>query len=746
MIVQQSPALDEGLAAAAELEQSGSLEAAAARYEELWAQAPADLRPLEALERLYLERGDAEAVSEVLGRMIVAAEDRQFRAGLWYRRARLYRDLLHREAEAYRCLKEAFANHPESPDVAHALRTIAMTRGEWGLAAELIYREIAAAPDDGERAALFLELGLIYDEKLLDAPQAIRCYEQALSLDPQVPAAPRPLARLYEMAGRHLDAAASYERAVAGAREPRDRAGLYRLAAAAAERGGAPENARRLRAEADGVAEDDDLPAPPTASEPTSRIRLLEDRLRRTRDPEAIGDLHRQIIELAGATGDNATLEHHAAALLEFDRADLSAFLALRNHATAHGNWRTLADLLQARAGAVADPLERANLLVDLGRLYDRQVGDQAAAAHAYQQALAASPDHAAALEALAEVAYVGGDWLRARDLYERLEPHSASLAPDILFCRRGEIAEVLGRDQEACAFFAEAVRLHPGNRQALTAVSRTALRVGDLPRAIAASRALLELIPPDDVRAVRAARLQLAELCQRSGDSRSAIGFYEQVLADEPRSITALSSLLGLYSETGDHPAGARVLRQLISLTPAPQQRAELLYRLGELCRRGLGDSDLAADSYLKAIDLDPDHLPTLRRLLEFYWHSGDQKNLIDVARDLDRRGALCDPSVAMDTLGGVMLIASLRGSEPLGISVAHFLQAAAPPSLAEALIEEVRREGAPLARNLVVTAHGLARAAGFDPAVVRAELERRSGRDEAARVLAAAWPSHRF
>ena len=748
LVVQQSSALDDGLVAAAELEKNGNLDAAAARYEELWAQAPADLRALKALERLYLERGDAEAVSEVLGRMIVAAEDRQFRAGLWFRRARLYRDLLHREAEAYRCLKEAFANHPESPDVANALRTIAMTRGEWGLAAELIYREIAAAADVPERAALFLELGLIYDEKLLDGPQAIRCYEQALALDPQIPAAPRPLARLYEMAARHLDAAATFERAVASARDARERAGLYRLAAAAAERGGDADGARRLRIAADGAAEDgdlDDLPAPPSASEPSSRIRLLEDRLRRTRDPEAIGDLHRQIIELAGATGDTATLEHHAASLLEFDRADLSAFLVLRNHATQNGNWRTLADLLQVRAGAVADPVERANLLVDLGRLYDRQVGDQAAAANAYQQALAAAPAHPGALEALADIAYVNGDWARARELYALVDPNTASLAPDILHGRRGEIAEVLGSDHEACAFFSEAVRLHPGNRQALTALSRTALRVGDLPRAIAASRALLDLIPPDDVRAVRAARLQLAELCQRSGDSPTAITFYEQVLADEPRSITALSSLLGLYSETGDHPSGARVLRQLIALTPAPQQRAELLYRLGELCRRGLGDSDLAADSYLKAIDLDPDHLPTLRRLLEFYWHTGDQKNLLDVARDLDRRGALCDPSVAMDTLGGVMLIASLRGAEPMAIAAAHFLQAAAAPALAEALIEEIRREGAPLARNLVSTALGLAMTAGFDPAVVRSELERRGGRDEAARVLAAAWPAPR-
>jgi hypothetical protein len=33
----------------------------------------------------------------------------------------------------------------------------------------------------------------------------------------------------------------------------------------------------------------------------------------------------------------------------------------------------------------------------------------------------------------------------------------------------------------------------------------------------------------------------------------------------------------------------------------------------------------------------------------------------------------------------------------------------------------------------------------AGFDPALVRAELERRAARDEGARILASAWPSVR-
>ena len=789
--------IDDRLEAAQRLEQTGNLDAAAIRYEELWAAAPADLRPLEALERIYLERGDADLVSEVLGRMVLATEDRKARAALWFRRAKLYRDLLHREPEAYRCLKEAFANDPDQADVAHALRSIAMARGEWDLAAELCYREIDAAGDPGECAAIYNELGLIYDEKLLDAEQASRCYEHALALDPEIPAAPRPLARLYSMAGRHADAGAMYEKA-AGLARGGERAGLLRLAAASLERVGQEDHARTLRARADdlvpageNLAADqpsdaepdlapgaapaqgpgslhpsDSVPAPvlasgsapasflapepaapaaPTADRPSARIRMLEDQLGQAQDSDRRGDLRRQIIELATRAGDQATVARHAPALVAEHQVDLSAYLALRNQAAASENWPALAALLAARAAALTDPGERADLFTELGRIYDKHLGDQGAAAAAYEQALAAAPDHAAALESLAELAYLTGDWLRARDLYQQVSPASASIPPELIQVRRGEIAEVLGRDSEAAAAFAEAVRLGPQSRTALTALTRTALRAGDLDQAAQASRALLELIPPDDVRAVRAARLQLAELCQRGGDAAGAVSYYEQVLADEPKSITALSNLLSLYGEAGDHPAAARVLRSLIALTPAPAQRAELLYRLGELSRRSLGNPETAADSYLKAIDLDPDHLPTLRRLLEYYWKGGDGKNLLDVAGDLQARGALFDPGMEALLLAAVALFAWMRGSADLARDVARHLAAATPSALAGAMVEATGRFGGGQAGALVEAALELTRIAGVADGALRVEIDRRAADDQRARELAMAWPAAR-
>src|SRR4029077_15627525 len=119
---------------------------------------------------------------EAIGRQLMLIDEPPRRAALWRRRARMYRDALGRDAEAYRCLKEAHACSPADPEVAYQLRTAAMVRGEWPLAASLMYREIAAAANPRDRGALHLELAMIYEERLDDAAQAADNLEPALGL------------------------------------------------------------------------------------------------------------------------------------------------------------------------------------------------------------------------------------------------------------------------------------------------------------------------------------------------------------------------------------------------------------------------------------------------------------------------------------------------------------------------------------------------------------------------------------
>jgi tetratricopeptide (TPR) repeat protein len=703
--------IEEALRRAATLEARGRADAALVHYRVAAEDDPSDQRPLDALERLHQGRGDMEAYSNLLAELLEITPDARPRARLLWRRGRVYRDHLRREADAYRCFKQAHAADPDDGPIAHDLRRLAMDRGEWPMAAELLRREIAAAPTTEAAGQLEMELAVLYDEKLLDAERARVHYEQALALDPALPGAPRPLARLYELAGRHADAARTNELAAQHARDDSQRSRLLYRAAVSAERASDVPNARRLyHLAALAAPEGDDASASHRAlvrlddQSDASRLELLELELRETASDKRRIDILRQLLARATTSGDRDAADRHARALLDMDGADLSAYLVLKSRAEATQDWSALALLLNARAVSLKDRSERAAVYYDLGRLYQTRLGDPSAAAKAFERALAADPSHPAALEALAELAYDQKDWARARQLYARIRPETCVMPAEEIAYRRGVIAETIGNQREAAESYARAVALVPTHREALGALLRLSLEAGDLARAIDASRALLELMPADDVAAISQARMRLAELCERASDVDAAIEYAELVISEEPGSQPALEALVRLYEQRGDHDSAARTLRRLIGLVPTPQQRAALLHHLGELYHVHLGDLDQAADAYLKSIDLDPTHVPTLRRLLAHYWREADLSELLEIALALAEQAALVDERTDLESLGHVLIAAALRGDERLIRQIVAWLGVRLPDVLVTALSEATSHPGQPVETGALV------------------------------------------
>lgn len=673
------------------LELDGRREEAISRYYAAFAKEPDDNRALEALDRLYGELGDPESQANVLGQLIEHTEPGSLRASLWFRRAQLYRDALRREHDAYRCLKEAYANDPDSSDIANSLRSAVMARGEWPLAAELLYREIAGAPDDRERAALQLELAMIYDQKLIDPQQAIRNYERALQLDPSIPAIPGPLARLYDHAGRHTEAVAMYEQAAKLEFDQEAKADTLRRAAECAELAGQSDEAERIRRLVNptpselGVIED-------SVEDPdTAPMERLERKLRATSDRDERLGIHRELLEEAKKAEDSKAIRSHARAILDADSRDAAAYRTLKALAEEDEDDETLASLLAARARAVGDTDERIHLLIALGNLERDRLADVNAAVRSFESALEADPENPEALDALAQIAYLRSDWERARALYARLRGERSALAPELIAYRRGEIAEMLGLDEEAAVAFATAAELAPGNRNALAALIRASVRIRDFASAIEAGRSRLALVGTEDVAAMTAARLQLAQLCDAANDIVTAIYYYELVVAEEPNSRAALEALVTLYAAHGDHQGAIRSLRSLIAVAADLEERAERHYLLGEIFRANVGDHEAAADEYIKAVDLDPNHAPTLRRLLDYYWSLDDSEALLDIARDLHEREALIVIETPSPTLTRVMLVAALA-RDPLAKRIGDSLPGNVNHSTASVMLEALR------------------------------------------------------
>ncbi|MGZ3427522.1 MAG: tetratricopeptide repeat protein, partial [Polyangia bacterium] len=148
---------------------------------------------------------------------------------------------------------------------------------------------------------------------------------------------------------------------------------------------------------------------------------------------------------------------------------------------------------------------------------------------------------------------------------------------------------------------------------------------------------------------------------------------------------------LARIYIEQQAWPEAAEALGRLSRLVREPAERAELLYRRGEVLRLGLGDLEHANDAYLKAADLHPTHVPTLRRLIAYYYGDGDFAALKEVARELEGLGQPLGDAATEAGLGlalggdearGTVLVAV---SKPTAARLAELLAAARLGSLAQ-------------------------------------------------------------
>jgi Tfp pilus assembly protein PilF len=606
---------------------------------------------LELLERVYLEVGDITAASEAIGRQLAyAAGDADRRGELWRRRAKLYRDALGREAEAYRCLKEAHAASPADPEVAYQLRTAAMVRGEHALAASMLYREIAASGSPRERGALHLELALIYDERLDDANQARINYEQALAFDPTIPAAKVPLAKRYEAMGKLADAARLYEAAAAEAR-PAERASL--LDAAARCRDGGTHDA---------AAADDDL-----ASQ----------------------------LERAEVAGDTELAHELAGALWRERPGHAAAFRVLARRLRTTNDLAGLVELTTVRAANAESADERATAWLDVARLAE-ELDQLDQAARAFDHALIEDPGHIAALDARGALAFKLGDLATADLIYRDLGPGESVLGDDELALRRSIIAEQLGRDDEALGHAQLAASAAPGRRDLWMRVQELATRTGDVAWALDAARKVLDLVPLDDDGSQLAVGFELVELMRIAGDVDGAIAQLDRVLRDFPQNPRALEALADLHVARGDWHTATRYLYMLVPLAPTPHERADRLYRLGEAVLVHLGDVDRADDVFLRASDLDPGHVPTLRRLLDVYWRADDPAAIVEVASELATAGALGNGhAIARSSLAQALVAAALLGDTKLATAIGAALGDEAPSRLATTLNELADRDG---------------------------------------------------
>jgi hypothetical protein len=100
------------------------------------------------------------------------------------------------------------------------------------------------------------------------------------------------------------------------------------------------------------------------------------------------------------------------------------------------------------------------------------------------------------------------------------------------------------------------------------------------------------------------------------------------------------------------------------------------------------LGDQDRADDVFLRASDLDPTHVPTLRRLLDVYWRADDPAALVEVTTQLVSSGSLTLGPIGKTALSQALVAAALVGDTNLATKIVTTIGEDAPSRVTNALV----------------------------------------------------------
>jgi tetratricopeptide (TPR) repeat protein len=348
-----------------------------------------------------------------------------------------------------------------------------------------------------------------------------------------------------------------------------------------------------------------------------------------TRGSERVSLLRTLAAALEEHVGDTEGAFEVSARLLDEEPGDLEALARMERIDAAGRRWDRLLQTLSYRA-EVGAPEERAQILVRMAVLADRELGDLDRAAEYYAQALDLAPRDTATLDALCDV-YDRAE--RYRDLVEMLRQRAhlevRADARAELHRRIARILEARVRNEDAAAEAWEAVLQNGEDAEALRALTNRARRQGDV-AALEGWAARLAAVTPaaEERRDLHVERADL--LADRLGRAQDAVGALRSALEAEPGFPPAVQRLIALAERLGDDLLLAEGLERQLEATEDPGLQVPIAQRLADLCETRLHDAQRAVRALYRWADADVADSEPVARLVRLLEPLGRDKELV--------------------------------------------------------------------------------------------------------------------
>ena len=531
-----------------------------------------------ALEQIYLEQGDEEAMTSLVNLYLTHAEvadaDAHQRLETLQKASRVFEQELSQPESALLVLLSGITSETiVDEDVVADAERLAAETGLWSEVVERYEGVLQEIDDEIDAFEVHRHAGRLLAEQLDQPDEAIYHYQRALTVDPE--------------SIEVLDKLADLFRRVADW----------------------PELAKTLR----------------------QRVEL-------TIDPEEQIRLHRQLGEVYETQlmeVDEAVAAYER--VLEIDEADVEAMESLQRLFEAYERWEELIEVLQQRVQTSYDPDEQVRLRYRVAVVYEEHLQDTDAAINAYNEVLQTDQGHIPSLEALERLYTWSERWHDALDNYERqLNAMMESEQQVTIYGKMAAVHEDQFQDLDsAINAYNQILLVDPESEAAIQNLERLFYSVErwfELVETVERHVQLTEDVPTEVQLLNELARVHR----DRLDDPHSAIEAFARSLEVDPDQKEPRRELGLLYEMTSNWEAAVETYDRLAVALP-DEARLQMLEHTGELLSEQMMDDVRAEESYKAALQISPTHDPAIGALRGIYERRGQWQEIIQMLKRAD-------------------------------------------------------------------------------------------------------------
>ena len=487
-----------------------------------------------------------------------------------------YDEKLGHNERAVEYFRRAQSIQPEDASALVALERLYSRTERWSDLVDTLLKKAQLVTDAAEREEIRIRIATVWEEMLANAEQAIVAWNVVLQDNPSNVRALRSLDRLYLARGEFRELADNLQRQLALAEDDGGVETVTLLGRLGA--------LRELKLDQLGAAVDT-----------YSKILKLE--------PE-----HRETI---------AALER----ILLDEGHELDAALLLEPIYKIRGDWTRLIGVYEVEARHATDPEQKIALYRQIADGYEVGLDDPGRAYEALARALGEDPQHAEVQTAVERLA-------RALDKLDDLVARYGRLVTGLsdperknaLYHKIARLCEVdLGDDRQAAAAYGAALEVWPRDLEAANALEQLYLRGGDYANLVQLLQRKAEIV--DGAGEKKALYYRAAQLYEEVLENlESSVKVFQHVLSVDDADSAALDQLERLYIRLGRWNDLKNIYAKKAELATTPADKKQMLFVLGQVYDRELGDPERAVETYSSIIDLDPEDYDAAQALDRLY------------------------------------------------------------------------------------------------------------------------------